>query len=96
MGRDEPFCFAPAPPNNAWSEVITMAKRKKKGLVSLIIAYESGELGAEDTLRLFSRLIKSGLAWQLQGHYGRVAASLIEQGIINKNGRINWKSLALM
>ena len=51
---------------------------KKKSLVSLIIAYEGGELSAEDTLRLFAKLIKSGLAWQLQGHYGRTAASLIE------------------
>jgi hypothetical protein len=92
MGRGEPFNFAlQFPPNNSRLEVIMMAK--KKSLVSLIIAYESGELSAEDTLRLFAKLIKSGLAWQLQGHYGRTAASLIEQGIISKNGRINWKAL---
>jgi hypothetical protein len=45
MGRGEPFNFAlQFPPNNSRLEVILMAK--KKSLVSLIIAYESGELSA--------------------------------------------------
>jgi hypothetical protein len=66
---------------------------KRKDLVSLIIAYESGELSFEDTLRLFAALIKSGLAWRLQGHYGRTAADFIKAGIISENGRINWKEL---
>jgi hypothetical protein len=70
-----------------------MAKRQKD-LTSLIIAYEEGSLPLKETLRLFARLIKSGLAWQLQGHYGRTAADLIKAGIISKSGRVNWKALS--
>jgi hypothetical protein len=65
-----------------------------KNIVSRIIKYEGGELNERETLRLFAYLIKSGLAWKLQGHYGRTAASLIEAGIISKSGRINWKALS--
>ena len=57
-------------------------------LVDKIIAYENGELKAKDTLRLFANLIKSGQAWSLQGHYGRVASGLIEGGYISKKGKI--------
>ena len=54
-----------------------------------IIAYEEGELGAMDTLKLFAYLVKTGLAWQLQGCYGRAAAALIERGLISKAGVID-------
>lgn len=48
--------------------------------LSNIIAYENGELDEEEIIALFQELINSGLAWQLQGSYGRMAASLIESG----------------
>jgi hypothetical protein len=51
-------------------------------LTSDIIAFESGELDSDETIALFQRLVDSGLAWQLQGAYGRTAASLIEYGLI--------------
>jgi len=56
--------------------------------ISQIIAYESGELSIEDSLVLFADLIKSGLAWKLQGHYGRTASSLIDAGLISQDGSV--------
>jgi hypothetical protein len=57
-------------------------------LTSKIIAYESGEGDANDVLELFSGLIRSGLVWSLQGHYGRTATMLIEKGYLNYEGKI--------
>lgn len=55
---------------------------KEQGMdqVDKIIAYEQGELDDEGTIELFQELINSGLAWKLQGHYGRTAVALIEHG----------------
>ena len=53
-----------------------------------IIAYESGELDLEGVLNLFSKLVKNGNAWRLQGHYGRTAAALIENDLLTKKGEI--------
>lgn len=52
--------------------------------VSQIMAYESGELDEEATIELFQHLIDTGLAWQLQGSYGRAAARLIEDGVCTR------------
>jgi hypothetical protein len=48
--------------------------------VDQIIAFEMGELNQAECIDLFQELINSGLAWQLQGTYGRTARSLIESG----------------
>lgn len=52
--------------------------------VDKIIAYESGELNEEETIELFQELVNSGLAWQLQGHYGRTAMDLINAGLVQR------------
>lgn len=64
-------------------------------LVDRIIAYESDELDSQGTVELFSALVKSGQAWQLQGHYGRTAATLIEEGILTREGEITEKGKEL-
>lgn len=48
--------------------------------VDQIIAYECGVLDDDETIELFQDLINSGLAYQLQGSYGRTANALIEAG----------------
>jgi hypothetical protein len=57
-------------------------------VVDLIMAWEQGEASAEQTLELFSHLVKTGEAWTLQGCYGRQAAALIEAGYISKTGEL--------
>lgn len=47
-----------------------------------LIDYEDGRLNDCETLELFQRLVNTGLAWKLQGHYGRTAARLIQDGLI--------------
>jgi hypothetical protein len=60
-------------------------------IVESIIEFESGTLSDAGTLNLFGELIRTGQAWELQGSYGRTAASLIEEGLIEKDGTVNWE-----
>ena len=53
-----------------------------------IIAYEQGELSPTATLELFASLVQSGIAWTLQGHYGRTATALIARGFLTRAGTI--------
>jgi hypothetical protein len=53
-------------------------------------------LTTEEQIELFARLIKSGMAWTLQGHYGRTAKYLIEIGAIDRDGFINWDNIATL
>ena len=49
-----------------------------KDLTERIVEYEQGKLDANQTVGLFQELIDCGLAWNLQGHYGRTAYALLE------------------
>lgn len=56
-----------------------------KDLIGAIIAYEQGELDDETTVDLFQALVNNGMAWTLQGHYGRTAVALIEAGLVTRH-----------
>lgn len=51
-----------------------------RDFIDRMMAYEAGDLSFDSTIAFFQELIDSGQAWQLQGHYGRQAARLIELG----------------
>lgn len=63
-------------------------KSKKPDLVGLIMAWESGEMSPDATVEFFGQLVKNGMAWTLQGCYGRMAARLIEAGYLAKTGKV--------
>lgn len=46
------------------------------------MTYEQGDLPEDETVAMFQKLVNSGMAWRLQGHYGRTAAALIEAGLV--------------
>lgn len=52
-------------------------------LTESMIAYEQGELDANDTVSLFQELLDSGIVWNLQGHYGRTAYALLQAGLVS-------------
>lgn len=55
-------------------------KQNPHSQLDRMIAWEEGELDFEETVALFQELIDTGLAWQLQGMYGRAAMDLIRAG----------------
>lgn len=58
--------------------------------VENIIAWEAGELSPKQEVEFFSELVKGGLAWQLQGMYGRHATWMIRQGLLDDAGDPDW------
>ena len=51
-------------------------------LVNGIVRYEDGQMDIGETVEFFQHLVNTGMAWTLQGHYGRTAASLIDAGLV--------------
>ena len=51
-------------------------------LVDQLIAYEEGQITHDEEVAFFEHLVETGVCWQLSGHYQRVAATLIEAGLI--------------
>lgn len=49
--------------------------------VSIAEGFCDHEPTEQETIEAWQHLIDTGLAWSLQGWFGRTAASLIEQGV---------------
>jgi hypothetical protein len=45
------------------------------------IKFENGEMSREESFKFFQDLIDTGMAWTLQGAYGREAERLIKAGV---------------
>jgi hypothetical protein len=65
-------------------------------MVKTITAYEEGDLSEQETLELFSHLVATGLAWELQGSYGRMARNLIEEGWLLYDGTITDQAMEIL
>jgi hypothetical protein len=61
---------------------------RTKCFVDQIMQFESGMLNDTEIIELFSDMVKTDVAWSLQGHYGRAANALIEGGWLDKEGNI--------
>lgn len=59
--------------------------------IEKIIKFENGELSDNEMIALFSELIKSGMAWKLQGTYGRLARNLVNNGVLDIKGNILYE-----
>ena len=56
--------------------------------INTLMAYESGELNDAETINFFADLVKTKMAWSLQGSYGRMASAMIDAGFISPEGEV--------
>lgn len=57
-------------------------------VVDKIMDYEEGNMTADEQVDFFGELIASGMAWKLQGHYGRTATALIDNHFVDVGGNV--------
>lgn len=51
-------------------------------ILDKMLDFETGTLDDEGVLDLFQELVNNGMAWTLQGFYGRTAQALLDAGLI--------------
>jgi hypothetical protein len=64
--------------------LVTFTNKEDKAMTDLvgkIMAWEGGEMDQAQEVEFFQELIDNGMAWTLQGMYGRNAQALIEAGL---------------
>jgi len=68
-------------------------KSKNKGAgeqydaTAAIIEWEAGRLDQDGVIELFQHLVDTGLAWRLEDCYGRMAQTLIDNGLVTPKGK---------
>lgn len=56
-------------------------------LVNKVMDWEDGRMDEDEETQFFQELVNSGMAWQLQGMYGRRANQLIQEGKVFRYAR---------
>jgi len=54
----------------------------KYDLVGNMLSFEEGTLPEKEVLKLFQKMVNTGIVWKLQGFYGRTAQNLLDRGLI--------------
>lgn len=62
--------------------------KKPTKLEREIDAFQRGELINDQIIDLFAKMIRNGLIWHFDGHYGKRAKALIDQGYIDPQGNV--------
>ena len=68
--------------SSSTDRILRERNNNMQNLTERIVAYEQGDLTEEQTIQLFQHLVDSGMIMNLQGHYHRFAAQLLEAGLI--------------
>lgn len=55
---------------------------KEMNLAERVLLYETDQMSEQEMISLFQDLVDTGMAWKLQGHYGRTSMILLDAGVI--------------
>jgi len=55
---------------------------KEMNLAERVLLYETDQMSEQEMISMFQELVDTGMAWKLQGHYGRTSMILLDAGVI--------------